>query len=82
LKRKHLQFAIGKERLLEGTTFEARRQACVLVVKHVVIHANGVIVVHIALFHHLIGTPQDFHNPTTIPAKQKMEGKNDRRFST
>lgn len=62
-----LQVAIGKERLLEGFTLEAGRQARILVVKHVVIHTYGVVVVHIALFHHLVGASQNFHDATTVP---------------
>jgi hypothetical protein len=56
--------------MLERLTLEAGSQASILVMKHVIIHANGIVVVDVALFHHLIGASQDFHNTATVPGGQ------------
>jgi hypothetical protein len=63
-----LQLAIGKECLFEGSTLEARRQARLLIVNHIVIHTDGIVFIHVTLFHHFIRAAQDFDNATAVPA--------------
>jgi hypothetical protein len=62
-----LEVAVGKEGLFESSALEARGQTSVHVMDHIVVHGDGIVLVYVALGHHLVGRAQQLDDATTVP---------------
>jgi hypothetical protein len=62
-----LEIALGEEGLFESSALETRRQTSVRIMYHIVVHGDGIVLVHIALGHHFVCRAQQLDYATTEP---------------
>ena len=62
--------AVGEESTLESFPLETCGKALLLVVFHIIVHADGIVSVNVAFLHHLVHRTKDLQDTFPIYRKQ------------